>query len=104
MADEPDSDTQNITTPLSTVRTPQSHSDDEVTRASTPARNSETKHGHQHAKNIDIQNEEKGIKESSASHQSPSFPDGGWRAWLVVVGVRPVLCCYPLYSANYKCP
>ncbi|KAH0583380.1 hypothetical protein H2248_009007 [Termitomyces sp. 'cryptogamus'] len=86
MADEPDSDTQNITTPLSTVRTPQSHSDDEVTRASTPARNSETKHGHQHAKNIDIQNEEKGIKESSASHQSPSFPDGGWRAWLVVVG------------------
>ncbi|KAH0591409.1 hypothetical protein H2248_001487 [Termitomyces sp. 'cryptogamus'] len=71
-----------------------------------PAHNSKTEHGCQDDKIIDIQSEEKGIidiqseekgiidiqsedtgiTETSESHQSSSFPDGGWRAWLVVMG------------------
>ncbi|KAG6828902.1 hypothetical protein H0H92_006353 [Tricholoma furcatifolium] len=28
---------------------------------------------------------------ASAAHANPDFPDGGWRAWLIVFGVRSLI-------------
>lgn len=112
MANEPSPNSQRAIAGDSTISTARSFYDDDMSRASTPSRNNESRHEHEHEKNIDIDDEkETGITDVSASHDNLSFPDGGWRAWLVVLGVRfllfpfllrPCRSCIPPFTGDVQ--
>ncbi|KAF9461812.1 MFS general substrate transporter [Collybia nuda] len=64
-------------TTIANSRSPRPHSSDEVTPTSTIMERKEDPPK-------EIASEENGKRE--ATHEDPDFPDGGWRAWLVVFG------------------
>ncbi|KAG6896101.1 hypothetical protein C0992_010301, partial [Termitomyces sp. T32_za158] len=69
-----------------TIGTSRSLSDDSTTRTSTPARDNKNEHEHENEKNLDTDDEKENGTDVLASHDDPTFPDGGWRAWLIVLG------------------
>ncbi|KAG6911387.1 hypothetical protein DXG01_016484 [Tephrocybe rancida] len=66
---------------------PRSLSDDEMTRASTVHDNDlKHEHDHDHTLDLDADKEKEDLEFAAAAHHASDFPDGGWRAWLVVFG------------------
>ncbi|KAF8065358.1 major facilitator superfamily domain-containing protein [Lyophyllum atratum] len=87
-------DASNSTGPVVTHSSPgtRSLSDDDETRASSTAdpQHVDTKHEHEtvhvHDEKANPTSEKEAAARYVGTHHDPNFPDGGWRAWLVVFG------------------
>ncbi|GLB34493.1 putative monocarboxylate [Lyophyllum shimeji] len=89
MSDDPSIRAQSGPTIARPNETPHSISDDDLTRTSTAAEPHEEGFKHENVEKHDPEPALPSKNEAAryaGTHDDPDFPDGGWRAWLVVFG------------------